>query len=261
MKRLLQFAMATMMLFAACEKDANVSSADDTTATPDVVSRGHYNYIDAYIDGDSISGCQYVHDEKQPVIWVFVEGMRYDSRGWSGGDNYETNQDSVVPINRDVLAKLKEENRKVFDSIAKQIGDTCFPHRTEIPFVPTLVNDTIMGIDVVCREDYDNAHRAGCSVSDIVDFYGSSPYEYIQNGYKDTSPAEIFPSVNNYKLGITWRVTTSNIANIADVKMKFFDHHFYLVFTKLPTKSGIYTFEVTMKLSKKTLKNTVTMEF
>ena len=252
--------MLGICIFASCEKDADETSTNDSAAT-DQTSTCCYNYIDAYIDGDSISGCQYVHDEKQPVIWVFVEGMRYDSRGWSGGDNYETNQDSVVPINRDVLAKLKEENRKVFDSIAKQIGDTCFPHRTEIPFVRTLVNDTIMGIDVVCREDYDNAHRAGSSVADIVDFYGSSPYDYIQNGYKDTSPTESFPVVKDYSLGITWRVTTSNIANIADVKMKFFDHHFYLVFTKLPSQSGTYTFDVSIQLSKKTLRNTVTMEF
>ena len=261
MKRLLQFAMATMMLFAACEKDANVSSDDDTTATPDVVSRGHYNYIDAYIDADTIEVTQYVHDNKHPVIWVFVDGMRYDSRGWSGETNYERAKGSHAVLSQEDYTKLKEENRKVFDSIARVIGDTTYPSMPQIPYSHTTVNDTIVGIDVVCREDYDNAHKAGSSVADIVDFYGSSPYDYIQNGYKDTSPTEIFPSVNNYKLGITWRVTTSNIANIADVKMKFFDHHFYLVFTKLPAQSGTYTFDVSIQLSKKTLRNTVTMEF
>ncbi len=34
-----------------------------------------------------------------------------------------------------------------------------------------------------------------------------------------------------------------------------------LVLNQLPEKSGTYTFEVTIKLSEKTLKNTVTMEF
>ncbi len=252
--------MLGICIIASCEKDAEEASTNDSTIS-NQSGTGRYNYIDAYIDADTIEVTQYVHDKKQPVIWVFVEGMRYDSRGWSGGDNYKTNQDSVVPINKDVLAKLKEENRKVFDSIARVIGDTTYPSMPQIPYSHTTVNDTIVGIDVVCREDYDNAHKAGSSVADIVDFYGSSPYDYIQNGYKDTSPTESFPVVKDYSLGITWSVITCNIANVADVDMKFLDAQFYLVFDKLPAKSGTYTFDVSVKFSKKTLKNTVTMEF
>ncbi len=252
--------MLGICIFASCEKDAEESSTNDS-ATSDQSGTGRYNYIDAYIDADSIHVTQYVHDKKQPVIWVFVEGMRYDSRGWSGETNYERIMGDLATYNKEKYAKLKEENRKVFDSIARQVGDTSFPRITGIPFEPCLVNDTIMGIDVVCNEDYDDTHKAGCSVADILDFYGSSPYEYIQNGYKDTKPDVRPQIVNEYGLGIIWQVTTCRIANIPDENLKFFQPSFFLVFDKLPAEGGAYTFDVTMKLSKKTLKNTVTMEF
>ena len=67
--------------------------------------------------------------------------------------------------------------------------------------------------------------------------------------------------MKDYGLGIDSELAMCRITDIAAANVKFFDYHFYLVFDKLPTKSGIYTFEVTMKLSKNTLKNTVTMEF
>ena len=49
--------------------------------------------------------------------------------------------------------------------------------------------------------------------------------------------------------------------NVNGENIQLFAPYCYLGFNTLPEKSGTYTFEVTIKLSEKTFKNTVTMEF
>ncbi|MBQ5476968.1 MAG: hypothetical protein IIT64_04120, partial [Bacteroidaceae bacterium] len=166
----------------------------------------------------------------------------------------------VLPIDQDELAAMIDENFAVFDSIAKRIGDTCF-NQESVLLSHCVANDTILGIDVLCNEDFDDTHKAGCSASDIVDFYGSSPYDFIRNGYKGSISGGYTQVMKDYGLGIDSELVMCRIANIAAANVTFFDYHFYLVFTTPPTQSGTYTFDVSIKLSKKTLTNTVKMEF
>ncbi|MBP5682925.1 MAG: hypothetical protein J6X05_06765 [Bacteroidales bacterium] len=284
MKRLLQFAFAAMMLFAACEKDKEVTSDDTFGKVPQTGAIFCKHYIDSYIDVDTMEVRQYTYYEKKPVIRVSIGGFEYDYRGLSGMGNYarkvqaedfvydggvgslpsgyvpKYDSTAVLPVDQDVLAAMIKKNLAVFDSISKRIGDTCF-NQISVPFMHSVANDTIMGIDVVCNENFNETHKVGSSVADIVDFYGSSPYYYIRNGYRNTQTGGYTKIMKDYGLGIDSELAMCRITDIAAANVKFFDYHFYLVFDKLPTKSGIYTFEVTMKLSKNTLKNTVTMEF
>lgn len=276
--------LIVLVFFASCEEETEVPAKNDTTTTTTtkpnfsttskdgetVVSQNDEPpvdgtvfskyYLDVYVDADTIITIQQTFYEKLPVITVAVEGLQYDSRGWSGKTNYERNGGNLAASGKRNAESLQKENFNVFDSIAKLIGDTCF-YNSGVPFARSVVNDTIMGIEVVCNEDYDDMHKAGCSVSDIIDFYGSSPYEYIQNGYKEIEPENRPQIVFDYGLGTIWDVTNCNISDIADAKLKYFEDHFYLVFVKLPAQSGTYTFDVSLQLSQKTLKNTVTMEF
>ena len=291
MKRLLQFAMAAMMLFAACEKETNESIQDsidgESPSDSSVKGGGEFckYYIDSYIDVDTIIVFQHTFREKnKPVMYVYVKGLVYDFRGHSGMGNYarkvqaedfvydggigslpsgyvpKYDSTAVLPVDQEELAAMVDKNFAVFDSISKRIGDTCF-NREGVPFMHSVANDTIMGIDVVCNVDFDETHKAGHSVSDIVDFYGSSPYYYIRNGYQHTQSGGYTQIMKDYGMGIDSELAKCRISDIAAANVKFFDSHFFLVFDKLPAKSGSYTFDVSIQLSKKTLRNTVTMEF
>ncbi|MBR4267810.1 MAG: hypothetical protein IKQ46_17360 [Bacteroidales bacterium] len=123
------------------------------------------------------------------------------------------------------------------------------------------VNDTIFDIDIVSLNDFDKIHKAGNSVSDIVSFYGSSPYDYVKNGYQSVMSKVNPPEVEQYGLSIIWQTISCKITNITDNKLNFLDDNFYIVFDEKPEKNGLYTFEISIKYTHKTLKNTVTMEF
>ena len=286
MKYLTIFALTIcIVLFSACEKD-NAETSNDTPDSALKKGDGFSKYyVDTYIDVDTIDVWQYTYYEKKPVINVSVGGLMFDSKGRCGMGNYAKKVQAedfvydggmgslpsgyvpkydstvVLPIDQDELAAMIDENFAVFDSIAKRIGDTCF-NQESVLLSHCVANDTIMSIDVVCNEDFDGTHKAGHSVSDIVDFYGSSPYNFIRNGYNHTQSGGCYTQImKDYGLGIDSELTMCRITDIAAENVKFFDTHFYLVFDKLPAKSGTYTFDVSIKLSKKTLQNTVTMEF
>ncbi len=282
MKQLIIFVLLIGLVFcASCEKETEAPSTDVTTPSKsnsstsskegriDVSQDNEFPidgtvfskyYIDVYVDADTVITMQQTFYEKKPVIMVSMEGIKYDSKGWSGTTNYERKGGHLAALSKGDAELLEKENFSVFDSIAKHIGDTCF-NSSSVPLGRSVVNDTIMDIEVVCNEDFDDMHKAGSSLSDIIDFYGSSPYEYIKNGYKEMKPLIRSQIVLDYGLGIIWQVVNCGISDIADVNLKYFQDYFYLVFDELPTQRGTYTFEVSIKLSKKELKNTVTVEF
>lgn len=166
----------------------------------------------------------------------------------------------IKSVDKKELSAMVRDNAKKFLEFANQYGDTCFNGRI-VPFSQQAVPDNIVEIDVICNENYNTEHKQGSSLSDITDFYCNSFFGYIQSKYQqEPSKATQFMKDNHISLD-AFGTKNCLIKDVNGENIQLFAPYCYLGFNTLPEKSGTYTFEVTIKLSEKTLKNTVTMEF
>jgi hypothetical protein len=195
------------------------------------------NMIDSYINADSIAICQ-SEAQNSPKL------MPYAYAYFIGGDITEQNSPDE------------------FAELAKHINDTIWNGHAIMPRQYQVVNDSIFFIEIITESDYDDAHKTGENVADIVKFYSSSPYNYIQNGYKatqnDIQTQEM--KENDIILG-QYELITCYCSEIQNVQTKYFEPSFDLLFTQKPAKNGTYVFELKLKLSQKTLTAKFTMEF
>jgi hypothetical protein len=130
-----------------------------------------------------------------------------------------------------------------FDSLAKVNNDVDYNNMV-VGFNES-INDSIFSISIKCDKDIDGAHLAGTELNDLFTFKGKTYYTVIQNHYNKYDADRLQMSAKD----------------VTPAKTRVMCHYFSLTLDKLPAKSGTYTFDVSIKLSKKTLKNTVTMEF
>lgn len=283
-----------VLCFCACDKDTetstSVSSGNKENSIIDgeqegvsggiisTVSNG--NYVQVYIDADTIITFQNTDVFTPcPCIAVSFEGLEYDYKGAAGAvnyarkvgaeefmydgvvgsapSNYITHEGKVLPVDMVEYAAEVAENYEVFRQYAKQLGDTSFTGSNGVPFGRIVVANKITGIEVICNDDFDEIHKKGSDLSDILTFYGSSPADYVKRGYKWAE--------RNYDLpkgvGYTYELITCNVAKISDEEVEFFDNDLYLHFDQLPDNPGTYIFDVTIKFTDKELKSTVTMQF
>lgn len=82
------------------------------------------------------------------------------------------------------------KNAEVFDSIAGYYGDHGYHRKSYMSSggaTNNIVNAMhIVSLDVVCMEDYNDTHKAGSSLNDIVYITSTSPYRYIKSGYRQS---------------------------------------------------------------------------
>lgn len=124
-------------------------------------------------------------------------------------------------------------------------NDTCYNHK----MVPshTVLTEKLRAIKVVCDQDFDAAHPAGTSLEDIVMFCTSSPYEFIQSGYKDGNYQ--FPDyyqILHYDFG--YKPVEMLLSEFNPDLTVMSDLGSFLYFTKQPQQAGDYTFTVTVGL-------------
>lgn len=78
------------------------------------------------------------------------------------------------------------EKKKIFDKLSKSYGDTNYNREVEWEYQTIGVCiQHISKVDVVSNRDFDSLHPAGTSLSDVVYFYGSTPYPCVASGYRD----------------------------------------------------------------------------
>ena len=99
-------------------------------------------------------------------------------------ETYETCSYSVPPSVR-------------FKALSEKYGDTAY-NRPLAPFSHTVYCNEFSGIDIFSDRDFDAAHPAGASLSDIVRIVGASPYRYIRNGY--TAPFDWRDLPEDYRI-------------------------------------------------------------
>ena len=208
-----------------------------TENTEGYESSGRKNMIDSYINADIITVCQ---------------GKALDSP-------------KVMPYAYACLlgVDITEQSSPIeFAELSKTISDTSWNGHAQMPRQYQVVNDSICSIEIISESDYDDIHKAGDNVADIVKFYCSSPYNFIQNGYMATQNDVLTQEMKDYGILLgQYEQLTCFCSKIKDVQTKFFEPHFDLLFTQMPKQSGTYNFELKIELSQKTLKSKFSMHF
>ena len=241
MKHLLYILAFITICIVSCGRDDDKNDVSHSGGVRDSVK--HYPedgrimsdyYIQVFIDPDTIEVWQKEYYGLKPYIAVMFDGYQYDCKGWGGTEDY-----AIFKKHSDIL------------------GDSLFSGLL-IPFSNRIIIGELMEINVVTIDDFDEEHKSGSSVSDIITFYGSSPVDYIKNGYKSTKEySKDLPAGISY----VYDLIKYNASSIGQEKVSYIDYYFFLCFDRLPSSPGTYTFEIEIKLSQKTLKNKVTMEF
>lgn len=140
-------------------------------------------------------------------------------------ETYETCSYSVPPSVR-------------FKALRRKYGDTAY-NRPLAPFSHTVYCNEFSGIDIFSDRDFDAAHPAGASLSDIVRIVGASPYRYIRNGY--TAPFDWRDLPEDYRIenGISYLEgylpVNGTLCELDAEEMYMLDpFELYLKFTILP---------------------------
>ena len=74
------------------------------------------------------------------------------------------------------------EDIDLFKDLSARHNDTNY-QKELIPGFACFYKDFV-SIDVICNEDFDDNHKAGTSIADIVRYQARSPFRWISNGYK-----------------------------------------------------------------------------
>ena len=132
-------------------------------------------------------------------------------------------------------------DREKFLLIAKGNNDTTY-NRELVRYCYTSINDSIFGISVKCNQDIDINHPSGTELNDLFVFKFMSVYDYIQNNYHgnyeelyEMPACDVKPSETRYIIG----------------------NYCLLNLTVPLAKEVSYKFDVSVKLSQKTLTNTI----
>lgn len=241
MKPLIYMLLFAVCVFCSCEKESNPMLQYPSNFEQEDPLSFEKGFIQGYLDADTVCGWQ---DHNTEDVSVLYPTMYF----WLKGSTYFYNP------------RWFTESCRLYQQYAEQLGDTAFP-RTIIRerSLEIVAVNKIAGIEVICNEDFDENHKAGSSVSDILTFKGDSPVNYIKSGYKIHGEKETTPQT--FSRAFAYEQIIVNAADISEKNIQFYDYSFDLSFNKLPEKSGTYTFNVVMKFTDKELKTTITMVF
>ena len=241
MKTLIYVLLFAVCVFCSCEKESHPILPE---YTPEIKQEeptsSKEGFIQGYLDADRLCGWQ-EHDTVGgciPLMGLWLEGEEYyDNPRWV------------------------TESSRLYQQYAEQLGDTAFPQTIyrDRPNSEIVAVNKIAGIDVICNDDFDENHKAGSSVSDILTFIGNSPVNYIKSGYKIHGEKETTPQT--FSRAYVYEKIVVNAAEISEKNIQFYDYSFDLSFDQLPEKTGTYTFDVIVKFTEKVLKTSVTMKF
>lgn len=124
-------------------------------------------------------------------------------------------------------------------------------NRELVPFMNTAVFNTFRAMELTSDSDFDDLHKAGAPLNDLVNFAGASPYEFISRGYrssdawKDAGLGFYFEDkVFYYNYG--YEPVYGPLSTLDANGLRWIDPLFYLEFASQPTLSKIHNLTLTV---------------
>ncbi|WP_300750088.1 hypothetical protein [uncultured Alistipes sp.] len=134
--------------------------------------------------------------------------------------------------------------------LASTYGDTGFnshiaPHSTQV------IANQFISMELVCDSDYDDQHKAGSSLADIVFLAGASPRDFIRSGYLSSFDWNLAPEfyVGNRSFAsyhAKYAPVYLRLSEIDGDSLMLLDPRFFLVFTTPPTSGAAHSFTLTI---------------
>lgn len=151
------------------------------------------------------------------------------------------------------ISVLFTNNKTRFYHFANLFKDTAYKG-TLLPNANKALSERLTYIKITCDKDYDKQHKVGTSLGDIVCFCATSPYQFIQNGYKEQQ-------VKHGKYPDYWRFMPMNqckgyepiemlVSNFDSNRSIMLYPIVYLYFKKRPEQGGEYIFTITVNFNK-----------
>lgn len=150
-----------------------------------------------------------------------------------------------------------------FGELADSYNDVSYTGYV-IPNANKALAHPLSSMSVICDKEFDTDHGAGQPLDDIILLCATSPYDYIQSGYKDVTSADRYPNywypmAMNREEGYKPVELPLNTVGPENTKMLF--PLCYLYFTKRPASGGDYNFTVTVKMEENEMTGHFTMSF
>jgi len=124
-------------------------------------------------------------------------------------------------------------------------------NREIVPHSTQAVCNCFKSIDLISDRDFDERHKAGASLADIVFLAGASPYDYIRSGYTqqfDWSDAPSFYKENRLDrwYNANNKPVYIRLSEIGERDLLLLNPMFFLVFESQPTASKSHEFTLTI---------------
>jgi len=141
-----------------------------------------------------------------------------------------------------IAYKSNEENYLEFLELAEKHNDMSFNKPVGLSFHHTCIDDTIVKIDLISVNDYDNLHGPGSSLSDIVKIYYFSAEEYVKNNYLHAG--EYTCGINVFQLESPGDYREMKLSDFNECSHELVSIYIRLNLTSPPSMDGQYGFEV-----------------
>lgn len=112
------------------------------------------------------------------------------------------------------------------------------------------VLDDFQKITLVSDSDFDEQHKAGTSLADVVNFAGASPYDYIARGYKEgydwesSDIAFYLDEAKSYEYG--YAPVYGLLSEMTAEDFRLLEPRFYLEFVLQPTLGKTHNLTLTV---------------
>lgn len=208
------------------------------------------------------AGCEDDRENSDSAVERMDDGAFYSVsfiQSYVIADSFEimhpTGDDQVVYALSSGQQKSGQQYYDVFN-------DNTFKRRV-VPFTNKAIFNTFVKMDIVSDSDFDEQHKAGATLSDIVRFVGMSASDYIGSGCTETYDWKTVPAIfdavgwEDHKFG--YSPVEMLLSEVGEDDLKLISPMFYLNFEKQPTLSRMHNLTLTVTDNKgKTL--TVTWE-
>lgn len=217
-------------------------------------------------------GCRYEEDE--PEIGVFdspcfvqlyinaTDFILYDDDRIDDAGNYAIR---IVFEGEMIRAyHWKEKRVPVFNGLAVLYKDTNY-NKKLMPGYNRALTSMLDTIQITCDKDYDEQHKAEASIGDMVTFCATTPYHFIQRGYREEEyPNQKYPDYwqRMWMHQVKGYEPVEMPANEFDKEKTLLTYPFcHLYFKKRPQHGGDYTFTVSIQFNGKVVSKKITHHF
>ena len=188
-------------------------------------------------------------EKQRGFIQVFIDP---DSLDFIRSDKLSSGTKSLI-----FNIEGEELNRKEIEEIQNKYGDTVFNRRMVMIGISALATEFSL-IDIKSNTDFDEEHKAGESLRDIVTFYGASPVKYIEAGCPEFT-GEWGNYLENYFYGFT--PIEKPLSAITRVDLILINPRFELRFMKQPSVPGKQVLTISLSNDNTVLERSIEVTF